>query len=420
MIVRFCLYSVVKNLRFANPFLPIYLLELGFSYAQIGAMLGFERLVTGLLEVPSGYGADYWGRRTVLAWSFACHATGLLVIALAAGFGALHPIWFYVGLGIFGVGEAFRTGSHKAIMLDYLQLQGLRAETTAILALARTFSKSSSALAGVAAGLLLYFFQDYVILFWLSAFAGATGCLLILSYPKSLEGEVSRQRSALGETRHGEAYKVPNLLRNKRLWPVLGQSLIYESQVEVILKFFLQPFLYQGLSSIGYSFPTAGGKSVQTTGAILIGINEMFRDMLGAIGASFSGRAERRFRHRSTGVNFIHLATTAVVAVLGFTTIHPVKLLPVGLVAIGATTFLQNLRRPMFVSLMDEVANRPLRATILSLDSQARSLTVAVQLPLMGIAADTWGLWTVVCFSSLLMMVGLVQFSAYSPKCYDY
>lgn len=416
MIVRFCLYSILKNLRFADPFLAIYLLELGFSYAQIGAMLGFEKLVTALLEIPSGYVADRWGRRTILAWSFACHAIGLSIIAIAAGYATPNPVWFYVGLGIFGVGEAFRTGSHKAIMLDYLELNGLRAQSTSILALARTFSKASSALAGVFAGLLLYFLHDYAILFWLSAGAATAGCALILSYPKSLEGGASRQRNAPSESLDYYQYRVFNLLRNVRLWPLLFQSLIYESQVEVILKLFLQPFLYRGLSGAGFALPSANGGSGRSIGSVLVGVNELFRDTLGAIGANCSGRAERRFRSRTAGLNLIYLATAIVFGVLTLAAIFPASLLLVGLGAIGAATCLQNLRRPMFVSQLDEVANRPLRATILSIDSQARSLVVAVQLPLMGLAADAWGLWTVASLSALLMLAGLVGVTPYSTN----
>lgn len=414
MITRFCLYSVLKNLRFADPFLAIYLLELGFSYAQIGAILGFQKLVTALLEIPSGYGADCWGRRTILAWSFACHAVGLSIIAIAAGYATPNPVWFYVGLGIFGVGEAFRTGSHKAIMLDYLELHGLRAQSTSVLALARTFSKAASALAGVSAGLLLYFLHDYAILFWLSASAATAGCALILSYPKSLEGGASRQRNAPSESFDYYQYRVLSLFRNARLWPLLFQSLIYESQIEVILKLFLQPFLYRGLSAAGFALPSASGDTGRTFGSVLVGVNELFRDTLGAIGANNSGRAERRFRSRITGLNLIYLVTVVVVGVLAFAAIYPASLLLLGLGAIGAATCLQNLRRPMFVSQLDEVANRPLRATVLSIDSQVRSLVVAVQLPLMGLAADAWGLWSVASLPALLMLAGLVGITPYS------
>lgn len=416
MIFRFCLYSVLKNLRFADPFLAIFMIELGFSYTQIGAMLGFEKLITALFEVPSGYAADRVGRRSVLAWSFACHALGLSVLAMAAQANPPHPFWFYVGLGVFGLGEAFRTGSHKAIMLDYLELSGRIDESTLILGLARTYSKASSALAGIIAGALLFVFKDYSLLFWLSTATAVAGCLLTLSYPKSLEGEGSRERDSPSVSTRQYLADLIGMLRNPRLWPLLLQSLVYESQVEIVLKLFLQPFLHQGLTTAGFALPPVSGDGGRSVGSVLVGVNELFRDGIGAIGARRSGRAERNFRSRARALYVIFLSTTLVVGLLAITAVNPGPWLVVGLCAIGAATYLQNLRRPMFVSQLDEVANKSLRATILSIDSQTRSLLVAFQLPLMGLTADTWGLWTVATVSAACMLAALGTIRPYSEQ----
>lgn len=150
MVFRFCLYSILKNLRFADPFLAIYLLDLGYSYTEIGSLLGCQRLVTAVLEIPSGIGADRWGRRRILAGSFALHAIALTVLGIASLVsGKPHVLWFYAGLSIFGAGEALRTGSHKAIMLDYLEYNRQADRATHVMAVTRTYSKVSSALAGV-------------------------------------------------------------------------------------------------------------------------------------------------------------------------------------------------------------------------------------------------------------------------------
>ncbi|QDU58971.1 MFS transporter [Aeoliella mucimassa] len=413
MIVRFCLYSVLKNLRFSDPFLAIYLIELGFSYAEIGGLLGFEKLVTALLEIPSGYMADHWGRRRILAISFFSHAVGLSILALGALSDVPALLWFFLGLGIYGVGEAFRTGSHKAIMLDYLDVAGRGSESTAVLSLTRTFSKGSSALAGVVAGGLLYLLNDYSALFWLSAVAALFGCGLVLSYPKYLEGETARQRKEPEKTIDPHEYKLGAMLRNPKMWPLLVRSVVYESQVEVLLKLFLQPFLYQGLTAAGLPIGGVDAAAKRGTGSLLVGVNELFRDSLGAVGAKNSARAERRFADRRSVLRIIYLLTTVAVAVLTLAAVDASRfsLVLVGLATVGALTFLQNLRRPIFVSELNEVANKPLRATILSIDSQARSFMVAAQLPLLGLAADHWGLWTVGAITGVLMLVGALFYS---------
>jgi MFS family permease len=406
MIVRFCLYSILKNLRFADPFLAIYLLELGFSYAEIGGLFGCQRLITAVLEIPSGVGADRWGRRRVLAGSFALHAIGLSVL----GFGSQTSdspsiLWFYVGLAIFGAGEALRTGSHKAIMLDYLEYKGEGDRATAVLSVTRTYSKVSSALAGVCAGGLLFVFHDYAALFWLSAAAAAGGFVLILSYPRYLEGECRRAEVDPGESFIAHESKLITMIRNMRLWPPMLSSVVYESQVEIVLKLFLQPFLRLGLGVAGIALvPASGVESVRGAGSLIVGANELFRDGLGAIGARGSAQFERRMGSRKRALQVLYVATAVFILLVGLAARDVKFLFWPGLVAIGVVTMLQNLRRPIYVSFLNTVSNKPLRVTILSIDNQAISFATAILMPLMGMAADRWGLWAIGALCCALML----------------
>ena len=79
MIVRFCLYSIFKNLRFFEPFFVIYLLAgpaVGgpdLDFFQIGALVAYQKLLTGLLEVPLGAVTDRFGRVRALIACFAAY-----------------------------------------------------------------------------------------------------------------------------------------------------------------------------------------------------------------------------------------------------------------------------------------------------------------------------------------------------------
>jgi len=407
MVSRFCLYSVLKNLRLSAPFLAIYLLECGFAYAEIGALLGFEHLVMTLLEVPSGLCADRMGRRRALAFSFACHAFGLSILAIGADGSATSFDTYLVGLGIYGVGEAFRTGSHKAMILDYLEINHQAEATTRVLSLTRTFSKASSALAGLVAGGLLFWLHDFAVLCWFSATFAVIGCTLILTYPAYIEGECRRQRPQSDNSLEPTFHQLKAMFQNHKMWSLTLCSVIYESQVKIVLKFLLQPFLYQGLASFGLQI---GARSIPTGnhsfGSLMVGINELLRDTCGAFGASKSHRFERHFANRDDALLLIYRSTTLTTIGLAATAFHPGTLLPVGVLAIGGITFLQNLRRPIFVSRLNELVEKPWRATTLSVESQARSLAVAIQLPAMGLAADAWGLWSVAALSSVILIVG--------------
>ena len=105
-------------------------------------------------------------------------------------------------------------------MLDYLDYHGRRSEATHVIAVTRTYSKASSALAGIFAGGLLFLFRDYAVLFWLSAASAGAGAVLIISYPKYLEGEHQRDRaSGVGST-VAEEGRLLKMIRNTRMWPL--------------------------------------------------------------------------------------------------------------------------------------------------------------------------------------------------------
>ncbi|HEX5472289.1 MAG TPA: MFS transporter [Lacipirellulaceae bacterium] len=409
MIIRFCLYSILKNLRFFDPFLAIYLLDAGFSYTEIGGMLGCQRLVTAILEIPSGVLADRWGRRRVLTSSFLLHTIALVVLAIASQ-SAEKPevIWFFIGLCIFGGGEALREGCHKAMMLDYLEYHGQPERATSLLSVTRTFSKMSSALAGLFAGGLLFLFRDYSTLFWLSAAASAGGAVLIISYPKYLEGECQRQRTSTIDAAIAYESKLITLIRNARMWPMLLRSVIYESQVEIILQMFLQPFLRLGLGAAGISIISPSGvDSVRGTGALIVGANELFCDGLGAVGARNSAKLESKVGNRLRAIRWIVWATLLCTVLVGLCALRVESWFWPGLVIIGLITLLQNIRRPIYVSALNDVANKPLRATILSIDNQATALATAILMPVMGLAADRWGLWTICAFSAVILASGI-------------
>jgi len=400
VLTRFCLYSVLKNLRFADPFLILFLLDTGTSYTGIGLLLGFERLLSGLLEVPTGILADRWGRRSSLAACFVFYAFSFLTFAHTAGLsGAQQAAWLYAATTLFALGEALRTGSHKAIILDWLDARGEAEQATRVLGIARAFSKASSGLAALAGGLVLYYSGGYRALFQLSAVAAVAGFLLMLSYPKVLEGEQRREISREPDLpRPSYRRRLALLAAAPGILPLFFQSVVFESQTRMLLKYYLQPFLKDGLEARGILLVGAG--------ALWVGTNEAVRNGLGGIGAWLSPRAERRSGGSIPALRDSYRLCFVLSLLVGLCYYQGWMLGGLGVLAL--LTMLQNVRRPLFVSAFNRVMDRSQRATTLSIESQSRSLLTAVLLPLMGVLADHLGLGAVFVAISALLGVGLL------------
>ena len=89
----------------------VYLIQAGYS------------LATALLEIPSGYLADRWGRRRLLI------AGSLLGIAGYALYVGSHTFWgmFFAEL-VLGIGASFISGTDSALLYDSLIVVGRRGE----------------------------------------------------------------------------------------------------------------------------------------------------------------------------------------------------------------------------------------------------------------------------------------------------
>jgi MFS family permease len=392
MIARFCLYSVLKNLRFADPFLLLFLLHRGYTLTAIGAFLGAQHLFTGTLELPLGVAADRFGRRRSLALCFVCYAAAFELFPLAT---PGRPLALGAALLLFGLGEALRTGSHKAIMLDYLERRGERQRATEVVGLTRGYSRLSSGSAALGGGALLYVLRDYAPLFHLSAAAAVSGFFLMLTYPRELEGE-QRRASRSGEARVPLRERLRKLGAYPRVAGLLVQSVLFESQVKLVRKYYLQPFLKQGLALTG--LPVLGA------GALAIGGVELLADVLGAVGARSSARLQRLLggRRRALRVAYVGamIGTLAIAASAALGSLWP------GVLAAITLWLLQNARRPVFVAAFGDYMDKPQRATSLSVESLARTVTLSLLLPLCGLLADRVGLWAAFALVATLLLLG--------------
>jgi len=161
--------------------------------------------------------------------------------------------------------------------------------------------------------------------------------------------------------------------------------------------------------------PASGISSVRGTGSLIVGINELFRDGLGAVGARNSARFESAMSGRQRALRLLYFSTTICILIVGLCALRIQNWFWTGLAMVGVVTMLQNLRRPIYVSALNDVSNKPLRATILSIDNQAISIVTAILMPIMGLAADHWGLWTICIFSTAILGIGVFSQSRKQP-----
>lgn len=403
MIVRFCLYSVFKNLRFFDKFFVIYLLApsamggLGLSFFHIGLLTGYQGLLTGLLEVPTGFAADHWGRRRSLAACFACYVVAFPLFAYSAlVHEAMQVVALVAALTAFGVGEALRTGTHKAIMLDWADQTLPAGNATRLIGVTRFWSKTSAGISALAGGILVWQTASFAWLFWAATVPAVLGVVLALSYPTWLEGEYSRSTSAGASERPGLRRRIASLWAVPGIALIFWQSVLFESQFK-LCQHYLQPFLQFGVEA--RDLAVVGG-----IGALLIGLYYLVQEVAGGVSSWTAVPLERRVGGSGRALAGIHIAV-AVIVVLIAVGISGNGLF-IGVAGFLVLTVLQNLRRPIFVSRFNRYMDKSQRAATLSIESQGRSFLFAILAPSTGWMADEFGLGA--AFAGIAVVLGAV------------
>ncbi|MEZ4465230.1 MAG: hypothetical protein R3F43_12235 [bacterium] len=157
-------------------------------------------------------------------------------------------------MALFG-GDAFRSGTHKALIYTWLRAQGREAERTRVYGFTRSWSKIGSAVsfAGRRPGLS----GSYSSIFLYSALPALANLVNQATYPAWLDGErpAGGDRFGFSVLRAGLA----DVVRRRPLRRLIGQSLAVEGSYEVA-KDYLQPVLQRCSGDpVGLAFRRGSG-----------------------------------------------------------------------------------------------------------------------------------------------------------------
>ena len=236
MLFRFSLYGFLKNQQYFDPFIILAFRAKGLTFFLIGLLVGFRELCINLMEVPTGAIADVAGRRRSMILSFLAYIGAFLV------FGLSRTVWtLLAAMFLFSIGEAFRTGTHKAIIFDWLTSQGRAGEKTKVYGFTRSWSKLGSAVSVIIAAALMFTMQDYSLVFLFCIVPYVLNIVNFLTYPSYLDGpRTSKARP--GQVVRTLMSSLGRSLRNRPLRRLLAESMGFEGVFKVT-KDYVQPIV---------------------------------------------------------------------------------------------------------------------------------------------------------------------------------
>jgi MFS family permease len=375
MLARFSLYGFLKNQRYFEPFLYLALIEKGMTFTQIGALVGLRELMINLLGVPMGAVADVLGRRRSMIFSFAAYVVSFVVLGLVDSFWALAA-----GMGVFAVGESFRSGTHKAMIFDWLAREGRPEDKTRVYGYTRSWSKRGSAVSVIIASGLVLLTDRYTDVFLLCAVPYALGIVNFLGYPAYLEG-ASTKGAPLREIGSALWRGFRDALRIRPLRRLLAESTVFEGTFKVV-KGYLQPLL----ESLALALPLLVTLGDRRRTAVLVGAVYVVLHVLGSRASRGADAVAVRAGSQDRAAGWLWAGNLGVFAAMaGGLALGMPELAAAGFVVLAV---LQDTWRPLMITRIDDHAPADIQATILSIESQGQSLFAAILAPLIGIAVD--------------------------------
>ena len=392
MLTRFCLYGFLKNQRYFEPFLILAFLEKGLGFFEIGVLIAIRELVIHVLEIPSGALADVFGRRRVMVLSFCAYALSFVALGYSVGL-----LGTGLAMGLFGVAESFRSGTHKALIFKWLEIHDRLDEKTRVYGVTRSWSKYGSAVSALIAAGLVFSSANYASVFFWSLVPCLLSIANLLSYPSQIDPP-GAARSA-GFWRHaGESFQ--DVAKNAPLRRLLIESMGFNGMFRAC-KDYIQPVL---LAAAVAWFGAEGASG----SAWLVGVVYSILFLL----AGFASRGAHRFAQRhggdAQGARRLWWLLALVFVALSLSSWFEV--VPIVLAGFLGLHVLQNIWRPILTSRVYSEIEEAKGATILSIESQAQRVGTVVMAPLFGWMVDSaaGSFWPVGLFGVCLTLSVLI------------
>ncbi len=379
MLLRFCLYGFLKNQRYFEPFLVLIFLEKGMSFFAIGCLVAFREVCINLFEVPTGAIADVFGRRRAMIFSFAAYIASFVVFGLSVSV----PLLF-VAMLLFAIGEAFRTGTHKAMIFTWLRMNGRIHERTRVYGFTRSWSQIGSAVSVVLAAGFVLASNSYAYVFLFAIIPYAANLANFLGYPAALDGDRDPDATLGSAARHLRD-ALATALRKPDLRRLMLESMGFEG-IFAAVKDYLQPVLKAAALALLASVSTGDALGAPQQAALLVGPVYLLLHLASAWGSRRAHELVAAAGGEDRAAGRLWLAAAAlylVIAVAGFATLAWL-LIP----AFALLHVLQAVWRPVIISRFDSHSDERQGATVLSIESQAQSIATMATAPVLGLAID--------------------------------
>ncbi|MCG3227186.1 MAG: MFS transporter [Candidatus Heimdallarchaeota archaeon] len=388
---KFKFYGFFKNLRFFEPYLIVmlyvYLSEFNteFILFKIGLIFLVQEVFTYVFEIPSGILADRFGKKNELLLCFIFYIISFVLFFIGLGRNINYFFVIFIAAAFYGLGESFRSGTHKAMILTWMDRNEFQNFKTFVYGRTRSWSLIGSTVNGVISIFMVLFISASQWVFIITIIPYLLDFILISTYPSYMNEHAKIETNFLKEM--GKGFKeILVAFKNKRLIRGIFSSSSYDAVFKSI-KDYVQPVI---IVYIGAIIINLGLDSTSLVEEDLITIILGVMYSIFYVFSSLASRNAYKVKELSKGAK---KAMDVLFYLFAGVLILNSVFIWIDIPAVVIFLFLfiyvfENFRRPLAVDYLAEVIKKEQRATMLSVEAQFKSILVFIFAPLFGLIAD--------------------------------
>ncbi len=351
------LLTIIQRMAFFMPLMVLFWQENGLSLTEIMVLQSICSVVMVFLEIPSGYFADVFSRKSSLIISAMSLLFSVIIYSFSYSF-----VGFLVAELFWAVAGAFASGADAALVYDSLKEVGREREYKKIWGSINFWGFLSVAFGGIVGGWLGSIELRWTLYAMIPTFA------LLLPFSLALK-EPKRHKAIIKKGYITELLKALKSVFSKNV--KLRGIIIYSAVIFIFNQaglWFYQPYMKSaGLALVYFGFAS------------------LTFNLVAALSSRYAYFIEKKLSTKSI---FILLPLLTAISSLLFGNF----LLQIGFVFAFLQQFVRGVRGPIFIDYINKLVPSKNRATILSVESFIGRLGYAAIIPLIGWVADVYTL----------------------------
>lgn len=400
--IKFCAYGFLRNLRFFDAFFILFLLEKGLNYTEIGILYAAREIIINIFEIPSGVLADTYGRKSSLIASF------LLYIISFSVFYVSNDFWlFLTAFILFGIGDAFRTGTHKGIIMTYLEQNNWSEQKINYYGHTRSWSQRGAAVSSLAAGIIVFYTGNYQNIFLYSIVPYILNLFLIMSYPAELNHSL-KQRKVEKHLGMGEILKSffknvkqPNVLR------IINMTAIHSAYLKAV-KDYIQPLMV----NVAILMPIMLNLEADRKNGIIIGVLYFFIYIMTSFASKFASKAAKKNKKNISYITLLCGFTCGIACGV----FYSYELWVLSLIAFVGIYIIENIRKPILTGLIADNVENEVLVSVISVGSLIKTIMTAIIALSFGIIADKFGIGSAFISLTTFLLLSSIAINNYHKK----